>query len=247
MNSFSHFSSSDCSCIPDDIMVHCHATDTIEVDSAGYVYNNVSHKFSIEFPQGAIPLAKHVYVSIGIMLNGPFIFPSDMKPISPIYWICIHPEVKLLKSVRIRLPHIMDCEGRAPTDIPMYFAKALHHNHTNDQHGKVVYSFDKKNKVTIIHGQQAEFETDHFCFTCLIEHEDKNKKHLYCCIPTVDYNKSEIYLVVTYLLDTCIEVTQNHFFRTQVVLNIFFVLVCEEKNEITKSRDPSPDPIEIEF
>ena len=146
------------------------------------------------------------------MLNGPFEFPSDMIPISPIYWICIHPEVKLLKRVKIRLPHIMDCEGREPTDIPMYFAKASHHNHTNDQHGKKWYSFVKKDKVKILHGQQAEFETDHFCYICLIEEKDKKAKHFYCCTTIVDYNKSEIYLVVTYLLKTCIEVTQKIFF-----------------------------------
>ena len=204
------FSPSDHCYIPADVMVHCHATDYITVSNAGYIYNNEIHKFSIEFPQGTISLCERVIISIGVMLHGPFVFSSDMKPISPIYWICCHPEMKLLKHVKFRLPHIMDCEGLDPAEIPIYFAKALHHKGTIGQHRKKMYSFDRMNKVTLLDGHQAEFETDHFCFTCLMEQKDKNATHLYCCIPIVNYNESELHLVVTYLLDTCIEVSQKN-------------------------------------
>ena len=194
--------------IPDDVKVLCLATDTIIVDSTGYVYKNECHKFSIEFPQGAILKNDKVIVSIGIMLHGPFIFPSDMKPVSPIYWICCHPDVKLLKNIKFRLPHIMDTEGREQAEIPIYFAKALHHKDTSGQHRKKTYSLEIMDKATPLHDHQAEFETDHFCFTCLMEKKDKNSRHVYCCIPFVDDRKSIIHLIVTYLLDTCIEVNK---------------------------------------
>ena len=187
-------------------MVHCLATDYITVDNAGYIYNNDVHKFSIQFPQGAISLCEKVIISIGIMLHGPFIFPSDMNPISPIYWICCHPEVKLLKDVKFTLPHIMDSKGLDPAEVPISFAKALHHKYTNSQHRKKMYSFQIIDKATLLPDQQAEFETDHFCYVCLLEHKNKCTMHLYCCIPIVKYKESEIHLVVTYLLETCIEV-----------------------------------------
>ena len=192
-------------------MVHCQATDNFTVDSTGYIYANDIHKFSIEFPQGVISGSEELIVSIGVMLHGPFVFPSDVKPISPIYWICCHPEVKLLKRVKFRLPHIMDCEGLDSADTPISFAKALHNKDIifNAQLRKKVYSFHRVDKATPLHGHLAEFETEHFCFTCLIGHKDKTTKHLYCCIPIVNYSKSEIHLVVTYLLDTCIEVSQE--------------------------------------
>ena len=93
-------------------------------------------------------------------------------------------------------------------DCHISFAKALHNKDINGQLRKK-YSFHRVDKATLLHGHLAEFETDHFCFTCLMEPKDKNTKHLYCCIPFVNYNKSEIHLVVTYLLDTCIEVSQE--------------------------------------
>ena len=204
-----HLSPSDICCyIPDDVMVHCLATDTITVDSAGYTYNNDCHKFSIQFPEGAIPLNKKVIVSIGIMLHGPFIFPGGMKPVSPIYWICCHPEVELLKPVKFRLPHFVNCEGRKPGETPIVFAKALRDQHSNGKHIKRVYAFTKIDQAVVVCDRYAEFETDHFCFTCLMEPTtDKNAKHSFCCIPIVDAQESKILLVVTYLLPTCIEVT----------------------------------------
>ena len=65
-------------------------------------------------------------IEVGVMLTGPFVFPQNIRPISPIIWICIRNEATLCKPVEIILPHILKLDTADSNKLGLRFMKANH-------------------------------------------------------------------------------------------------------------------------
>ena len=61
----------------------------LECDHCGLEYTIEDHDVTLRIPPGAVSTGKKIYFEIGVAMYGPFIFPDNFQPISPILWCCI--------------------------------------------------------------------------------------------------------------------------------------------------------------
>ncbi len=112
---------------------------SIKCDSEGGEYRSEVHDFRLSVPKGAIKKRTTVEIHIGFALHGPFKFPGDLRPVSPIVWLCSTPEVKLRKPVEIMLPHYLDTSvtalSKAPNSASRYSVQFLKASHSNTAGG----------------------------------------------------------------------------------------------------------------
>ena len=57
--------------------------------SEGIEYNDEWNDFTLKIPQGAIPEGESLTIDIGVALYGPFQYPEGLRPVSPVFWICV--------------------------------------------------------------------------------------------------------------------------------------------------------------
>ena len=103
--------------------------EVISVTSKGAEYSCGEYGVRVKVPEGALPPLMHSTLEVGIASHGPFEFPTEMIPFSPILWICMPHESLLLKLVEITLPHCLtDLGENDPIIDDIGFLKANHHN-----------------------------------------------------------------------------------------------------------------------
>ena len=57
--------------------------------SEGLQYVDEANDFSLEIPEGAIPEGERLTIDVGVALFGPFKFPEGLRPVSPVFWVCV--------------------------------------------------------------------------------------------------------------------------------------------------------------
>ena len=157
-----------------------------------------------------------IHFEIGVAMYGPFIFPENTQPISPILWLCIEEEnIELKKSFQVVLPHYL-------TGIPkervqhhqIAFAKARHNDYSfiDDQ---MTFKFQKSEVEPILassgYRNYAVLVSKHCCFYCLQakQSEELAKDAGYCLTRIESFLtpvRNEFYFSVTYFLETCLRV-----------------------------------------
>lgn len=173
-----------------------------------------SHDISIKIPPSAITGAHEARMEVGILLNGPFQFPTDVRPISPILWICISNNASLCKSIEVNLPHFVKiaCQDDVKK-LGITFMKANHH--FSKDTGKFDFvSLQSDNSKCTIKSQQGILQTNHFCFLCIVANHSRHLyEHASYCLTRVDpirWNfdiQQEIFFIVSYFMKTCIQVS----------------------------------------
>ena len=159
-----------------------------------------------------------VTFEVGIAMYGPFIFPENTQPISPIVWLCLLEEdTELSKPFQIILPHYltgMTKERVRHHDVG--FAKANHNDYTFVEN-QLSYKFQvcEKNPLLASSGYRSYgvLEAKHCCFYCL---EAKQTPELatdagYCLVrieSSLTPQRNEVYFTTIYFLDTCLRVRQ---------------------------------------
>ena len=135
--------------------------------SRGKMFTDEANDFSLEIPQGAIPAGEVLVVDVGVALFGPFQFPPGLRPVSPLFWVCVpdNPNVQFLKPVTVTLPHFLTLEN--DDDIQSLGLTFLKANHDKNSEG--LYEFqsidgDKDFKTLKTHGILKAL---HFCFLCI--------------------------------------------------------------------------------
>eukprot|EP00731_Ephydatia_muelleri_P002687 Em0001g2687a len=99
--------------IPDDLKKCCCDVYTIEVNENRCTHTDDRHGFSITFPPGCLEPNLRITLTIGVMMYGPFQFPDDVTPVSPLLWVFGDTEdVRLLKNATIVLPHCLDIDEK---------------------------------------------------------------------------------------------------------------------------------------
>lgn len=177
------------------------------------------HDITVTIPPGAIPVGVTEHIEMGVALYGPFKFPANHQPVSPILWFCLQEDIELLLPITFRLPHVITDTGR----VKLNFVKINHLDYVYDSATKRdFFTFEavSDSKSSFINPTEKSagygyLSTKHRCFFCIsAENEGKMTKNLalekgYCLhilAEKIDSSSCRILLVCTYFLKTCLEV-----------------------------------------
>lgn len=199
-----------------------HFVDSLNIITcgpAGGVFHSKSNDVTIMFPEGAVPSGMHsVSIEFGVALFGPFDMPNNtkMRPVSPFVWICCdNPEFVFSKPITVIMPHCISCDSEQDCEA-LTFMKA----DQNDLNTEGRFQFKRcdatsafrphtmKGSITL-----SAFTTQHFCFLCICSMSPNIaiSKANYCLMmvtPTQPEERYEVTFCITYLLETCIEVSK---------------------------------------
>ena len=185
------------------------------VDHNGKRYRIETMGVMIEIPKGAIEEGLTVNIKVGIAMHGPFSYPTDMHPISPILFLCPQEKVQLLQPIKIVLPHFIDYSMQ--DDPGMILLKAYHDYHKDGKyHFKPLNSkTNKSNAISLFKEKRYNYcrlSLDHFCFICVGKEVDeqtarKFKYSLTCVKPIECKNCADIYIYLSFDMPNCKEVS----------------------------------------
>lgn len=189
----------------------------ITCDYYGIHHTLTGHGITMDIPEGVIPKGQVISIELAVALYGPFIFPNNTRPISPILWICPQEHIEFSLPIQVILPHFLTGHDQQKlAHLGVEFAKSNHNSCFNESHN-AVFSFQTcsvKPRFST-KGKQAfgSLETRHCCFLCL------TAKPLQCpelargagfCFSRIDYmSKSSTYVVVfcvSFFLQSCLKV-----------------------------------------
>jgi hypothetical protein len=83
---------------------------SIEVESQGIEYFDVTNDFGLTFPEGPIPEGESLQLDVGMTLFGPFKFPEGLRPVL----VCVRGrnKIEFLKPVTVTIPHFLNLVER---------------------------------------------------------------------------------------------------------------------------------------
>ena len=160
----------------------------------------------MRFPIGTVPEGEKIQFEIGVAMYGPFKFVDDVRPISPILWICPLDEVtKLNKPFQLVLPHFLS--GNKVQDHQVGFAKA---NHSNYEENCYTFSLCDTTPIFASSGSKSYgiLETNHCCFYCLEANDTPEiaRDARYTLVRSESSTRQEVHFCAIYFLNTCLQV-----------------------------------------
>lgn len=196
--------------------VHFIKTETIPVTSNGIEYKCDEYGVGVKVPPGVIPLGCTSKLEVGIAPHGPFEFPPNKMPISPIVWVCMQTKEPLSKPIAIKLPHcITDLTEDDPLKHEISFLKAHHVNHRVSRESSKIFQFHEADGwVTFPDATSGVLHTNQFCFKCLVANvSPENATRLgYCLIYAIPkpWPRCPVVYInigITNFLQACIDVS----------------------------------------
>ena len=186
----------------------------LECDCSGLEYTIPDHGITLRIPEGAVSEGELVHFELDVTMYGPFKFPENTRPISPIIWLCLLEEnYELKKPYYVILPHFLtQLTKRRSEYYQVQFAKAQHNDcNAGDKH--MSYNFHPcETQPHFIpsrgHKNFAALMSKHCCFYCLLA-QDSHELTMdieYCLVTIESSQKSEVHFVAAYLLGTCLTV-----------------------------------------
>ena len=155
---------------------------------------------------------KVVHFEIGVAMYGPFIFPEDSQPVSPIVWLCqLEEDVELKKPFELILPHYLI--GLTVDQLHLHhirFAKAGHDSLTEYKFKEVCdiqpYFITRESK------SYGVLKSTHCCYLCIKAKKTPEllKDCTYCLARVELSDANQVYFIASYFLKTCIEVRYIH-------------------------------------
>ena len=198
--------------------------ETITCDHNGGQYTSESHDIRITIPKGAIKKHITAELQVGVTLHGPFSFPDTKRPVSPIIWVGMTPNIKLKKPIEITMPHFVEISSQSHNEESsnLVFLKTtdkVKATHTGKKYGKK-YQFCQVAE----NSQQFNSSDNHgtvltkeLCFFCIVGDIGSNSNLIasYCLLPVIPKPVTQttwkIHYYVTYLLKTYIHVSTSQF------------------------------------
>ena len=163
---------------------------------------------SLHVPDDAVPVGKRLNIEYGSAMYGRLSFPEDMRPVSPILWICPQEEMDLQKPFKITLPHTVKYEKG---DTELFFLKACHNKELPIAMHEV-FDFEEMTHHNGIEFNEREGSvyTMRFCCVCIAENIRKPTKKRYLLHRTEPLHRNSqkfaVDYCITFDLPTCIEV-----------------------------------------
>ena len=196
----------------------------------GRQYYDERNDFGLEIPAGAILEGESITIDVGVALHGPFQYPEGLRPVSPVFWVCVRDQknFQFLKSVKVTIPHCLHLESH--DDIESLGLTFLRGDHEKSPHQ--MYTFQRAVGDVLIEPLQkyGVFQSTHFCSLCISSRVTKEfiQKAMFCIsaltpppIPVRD--SATAYFFITFLLKTCLNVVEK-----QIAQN---PLMCGHKKE----------------
>ena len=191
----------------------------LECDCAGREYTNINHDITLRIPEGAVAEGEKVHFEVGVTMYGPFIFPENTQPISPILWLCLLEEDAHLKEpFEVILPHYLT--GLSEERIEHHqasFAKANHRDYSFED-DQMTYRFQHcVTEAQVLHASSGHksygvLVSKHCCFYCLLANKSVELAiDAGYCLVRIESSPSslrnEVYFSTIYFLKTCIKVS----------------------------------------
>ena len=193
----------------------CHQIVTSNCDGLEYTFHH--HDITIHIPPGAVPVGEEIQLEMAITMYGPFYFPGNSRPVSPILWLCVlNEDTVLIKPFKVIFPHFLI---KLTEDKVSYhevgFAKASHNNYSF-KNNQISYHFLSSEEEFQFSSKGCEgygiLQTKHCCFYCI-----QAKKSLQLtldtryCLAQIETQslyvpKFDVYFVAGFLLRTCLKV-----------------------------------------
>ena len=136
-----------------------------DVTSDGVRYENEANDFTLEVPEGAVP--ERLTLDVAVALFGPFQIPEGLRPVSPVFWVCVRDQRSFFFSrpVSVTLPHFLDLGSKEDLkSLRLTFLKA---RHTKNWEG--MYEFSKTDEEANFESSHrfGVLKTSHFCSLCI--------------------------------------------------------------------------------
>lgn len=161
---------------------------------------------------------KKIHFEFAVAMYGPFVFPENTQPTSPILWLCILEEdVELKKPFRVILPHYLtELTNEIVQQHHVGFAKAKHHDNLIWLNGKLYYQFQSCGIKPLFarsgHKGYGVLTSKHCCFYCLLANKTPNLAMdagymLVCTELALTPQRHEVHFCAIYCLPTCYKVS----------------------------------------
>ena len=188
---------------------------SFECDSSGREHKFEDHKITLRIPEGAVPIGEKVQLESGVTMYGPFNFPEDTQPISPILWLNVVAGDRTMRiPFQLILPHFLTSLSRERLrHHQIELAKANDDNYTYEN-GQMRYKFvrcDIQPHISSNGTISCEGLNLSRCFYCLqakqtpelIRDADYYLVRIENCLSP---QRNEVYFTAIYFLKTCVEV-----------------------------------------
>ena len=219
--------------------------------SQGIEYNDEWNDFTLKIPQGAIPEGESLTIDIGVALYGPFQYPEGLRPVSPVFWICVRDKkyFNFLKPVEVTLPHFLTLDGEEDVQsLGLIFLKGDHEigwkQKTHFQQAEGTALFRPGSDYGVLH-------THHFCYLCITSKKSKEtiRKAKFCMFATIPrrfstHKPTYAFFFVTFFLKTCLETIRQQIRNTPELPTGSFQ---EVKQVFQFAGDVSDPALEIEI
>ena len=186
----------------------------LECDYRGLTHTISDHDITLKIPEGTVSKGETVHFELGVSLYGPFRFPENTRPISPIIWLCLlEDDYELQKEFEMYVPHfLMNLTEQRIRQHQVCFAKA-HHDYsmeTKDKHD-MSYNFCRFGSQTsfIFKDEKcyAVLASKHCCFLLLLA---ENSRELAMdagyCLVRIEDSPYKVYFLATFFMETCLTV-----------------------------------------
>ena len=185
----------------------------LECNCDGIEYTIENHDITLRVPEGAVDHGKLIHFEIGVAMYGPFIFPENSQPISPIVWLCLLEEdIELKKPFELILPHYLI--GPRVEQLRLHqvgFVKASHDFTDKYKFGDL--SDVQSYFISREYNSYGVLKSTHCCYLCIKANKTPELlKDIGYCLARIEssfYN--EVYFITSYFLKTCIEVRNKIF------------------------------------
>lgn len=200
-----------------------------ECGPQGSIIDLNEHGIRVNIPRGAVD--RKVEMEFAVCLTGPFKFPANKRPVSPILWICTREDImKFNQPVEVILPHIFpELSKQEIAELDLGFVKADHSKDYSilDDGSKSYFFSEIERSHSRLQGGFGVLNLDHCCYLC-IEGKDNNNaivdKAQYCLSQFHDHYESRnvVIFCATYSLKTCLKV----YTRVTVVITPVDFIIC---------------------
>ena len=190
----------------------------------GRRYYDKHNDFGLEIPAGAIPEGETITIDVGVALHGPFQYPEGLRPVSPVFWVCVRDQknFQFLKTVKVTIPHCLNLESH--DDIESLALTFLRGDHEIGPYQMCTFQQAEGDVLIEPLKKYGVFQSTHFCSLCISSQATKEfiQKAMFCIsaltppsIPVTD--SATAYFFVTFLLKTCLNVVEKQISQNPLI------------------------------
>ena len=223
-----------------DVQVPFLHHQVLECGYDGMEHTIEEHDITLRIPEGAVTKGEKIHIEIGVTTYGPFAFPENTRPISPILWLCFMKEdIALAKDFQIVLPHFLT--GLTTEELHYHqvsFAKANHNQKYayTSKKIQIVYEFKVCKTQTLFASSGGKsygvLQSDHCCFYCLQARQSPDlARNAGYCLARIESLSSETFFVTSFFLKSCIKV---RYFTRHTMAPLFCCIIIGLERAISR-------------